>query len=93
MERFKYDFNGKLYDAVELNGKCVSSDGFEVDTIVIADEELNNVLADCIEGSNVYDGTTAKAIAIDDEIFGFAPLNLILNGGESELENFAKSLL
>lgn len=89
MNKFKIEFEGKSYDAVEINGACVSDDDFKYETIVLAECGLNDVLTERIEGTDEY----TDADRVDEGIFGFAPKDLILNGGEEELEQYAKDLL
>lgn len=89
MEKITIKFEGKSYDAVEINGACVSDEDFSYDTIVIAEMGLNDVLIDYILGTN----KNCEADRIDEGIFGFAPKDLILNGSEEELEEYAKDLL
>lgn len=89
MERFKIEFEGKFYDAVEINGACVSDEDFHYDTIVLAENSLNDVLTERMESTDKY----TDADRVDEGIFGFAPKDLILNGGEKELEQYAHDLL
>lgn len=89
MEKFKIEFEGKYYDAVEINGACVSDEDFHYDTIVLAESSLNDVLTERMESTDEY----TDADRVDEGIFGFAPKDLILNGGEEELEQYAKDLL
>lgn len=89
MEKFKIEFKGKSYDAVEINGACVNDDDFSYDTIVIAEMGLNDVLIDYILGTD----KNCDADRIDEGIFGFAPKDLILNGSEEELGEYVKGLL
>ena len=89
MEKFKIEFDGKSYDAVEINGACVSDEDFHYDTIVLAESSLNDVLTERMESTDEY----TDADRVDEGIFGFAPKDLILNGGEEELEQYAKDLL
>lgn len=89
MEKFKIEFEGKSYDAVEINGACVSDEDFHYDTIVLAESSLNDVLTERMESTDEY----TDADRVDEGIFGFAPKDLILNGGEEELEEYAKDLL
>lgn len=89
MEKITIKFEGKSYDAVEINGACVSDEDFSYDTIIIAEMGLNDVLIDYILGTN----KNCEADRIDEGIFGFAPKDLILNGSEEELEEYAKDLL
>lgn len=91
MEKFKIDFLGKSYNAVEINGECVSDDNFHCNTIVLAENSLDDVLISYLDGDD--DVMYNKAKAIDVTIFGFAPNDLILNGDEEELEQYAKGLL
>lgn len=89
MEKFKIEFEGKSYDAVEINGACVSDEDFHYDTIVLAESSLNDVLTERMESTDEY----TDADRVDEGIFGFAPKDLILNGGEEELGQYAKDLL
>lgn len=89
MEKFKIEFKGKSYDAVEINGACVSDEDFHYDTIVLAESSLNDVLTERMESTDEY----TDADRVDEGIFGFAPKDLILNGGEEELGQYAKDLL
>ena len=89
MEKFKIEFEGKSYDAVEINGACVNDKDFSYDTIVIAEMGLNDALIDCILGTD----KNCDVERIDEGIFGFAPKDLILNGGEEELGEYIKGLL
>lgn len=89
MEKFKIEFEGKSYDAVEINGACVSDEDFHYDTIVLAESSLNDILTERMDSTNEY----TDADRIDEGIFGFAPKDLILNGGEKELEQYAHNLL
>ena len=89
MEKFKIEFKGKSYDAVEINGACVNDEDFSYDTIVIAEMGLNDALLDCILKTNKH----SDADRIDEGIFGFAPKDLILNGSEEELGEYIKGLL
>ena len=89
MEKFKIEFDGKSYDAVEINGACVNDKDFSYDTIVIAEMGLNDALLDCISKTNRH----SDADRIDEGIFGFAPKDLILNGSEEELGEYIKGLL
>ena len=89
MEKFKIEFDGKSYDAVEISGACVSDKDFSYDTIVIAEMGLNDVLIDYILGTD----KNCDADRIDEGIFGFVPKDLILNGGEVELGEYIKGLL
>ena len=89
MNKFKIEFEGKSYNAVEINGACVSDEDFHYDTIVLAESSLNDVLTERIEETDEY----TYADRVDEGIFGFAPKDLILNGGEEELEQYAKDLL
>ena len=89
MEKIKIKFEGKSYDAVEINGACVSDEDFSYDTIVIAEMGLNDALLDCISKTNKH----SDADRIDEGIFGLAPKDLILNGSEEELGEYIKGLL
>ena len=89
MEKITIKFEGKSYDAVEINGACVSDEDFSYDTIIIAEMGLNDVLIDYILGTN----KNCEADRIDEGIFGFAPKDLILNGSEEELGEYVKDLL
>lgn len=92
MEKFKIEFEDKSYDAVEINGVCVSDEDFHYDTIVLAECGLNEVLSECFfHNDNV--SRYKNAIKVDEDIFGFAPKDLILNGSEKELEQYAHDLL
>lgn len=86
---FKIEFEGKSYNAVEINGAYVSDEDFHYDTIVLAESSLNDVLTELMESTDDY----TDADRVDEGIFGFAPKDLILNGGEEELEQYAKDLL
>lgn len=92
MERFKIEFEDKSYDAVEINGACVSDDYFHYDTIVLAEGSLNEALSECFFHINNV-SRYKNAIKVDEGIFGFAPKDLILNGSEEELEQCAKDFL
>lgn len=85
MEKFKIDFYGKSYNAVELDGSSV-----ELERIVLAEESLDDVLSIYMNSDN---SLSNAATEIDDSIFGYAPLELILNGDEEELEGYAEDLL
>ena len=89
MEKFKIEFKGKSYDAVEISGACVNDKDFSYDTIVIAEMGLNDVLIDYILGTD----KNCDADRIDEGIFGFVPKDLILNGSEEELGEYIKGLL
>lgn len=94
MERFEYIFNGKFYKAVRMDGACV-----ELEEIVLAEESFNDVLEEYEAMSYNTENDPHKAhlcgIAnrLDDEIFGFAPKELIENGTEEELAQYAADLL
>lgn len=90
MEKFKIEFEGKSYDAVKINGECVSDEDFHYDTIVLAESSLNDVLTERMAASpNEY----TDADRVDEGIFSFAPKDVILNGSEKELELYAQDLL
>ena len=89
MEKFKIEFDGKSYDAVEINGACVNDKDFSYDTIVIAEMGLNDALIDYILGTD----KNCDAERIDEGIFGFVDKDLIFNGGEEELGEYIKGLL
>lgn len=98
MERIKIEFDGVVYNAVEINGECVSDNIFHYDTIIIAESKLNNVITDTIDlycDSKTEHNTDfyKECLAVDEQVFGYAPKHLILNGSEEELEKYARELL
>ena len=89
MEKFKIEFDGKSYDAVEINGACVNDKECSYDTIGIAEMGRNDARIDYILGTD----KKCDAERIGEGIFGCAPKDLILDGGEEELGEYIKGLL
>lgn len=85
---FTISFNGKTYYAVEFDGSCVSDDDIHLDKIVLAEKSLDDEI--CKGMDDIDDNDCCWA---DDEIFGFAPTDLILYGSYTDLSNYAQSLL
>lgn len=86
VDRFKMEFNGKEYNAVELNGECVG-----LDTIIIAENSLNDAIEEAMD--NYVANINSNASECDNQIFGFADIDMIINGSFEELSEYAKSLL
>lgn len=85
---FTISFNGKTYYAVEFDGSCVSDDDIHLDKIVLAEQSLDDEICNGMDDIDDND-----CCWVDDEIFGFAPIDLILYGSYTELSNYAQSLL
>lgn len=86
VDRFKMEFNGKEYNAVGLNGECVG-----LDTIIIAENSLNDAIEEAMD--NYVANINSNASECDNQIFGFADIDMIINGNFEELSEYAKSLL
>lgn len=93
MNRFIIEFDEKEYNAVEIDGECISDDDFTFDTIILAESALNEDIMRYMDECDEYNDMYSRAIEIDENIFGFGNNELICNGTDEELRKYAHSLL
>lgn len=90
MRRYTIDFDGVKYNAVQMNGSCVDIDG----DIIIAEDSLNVTINEILNGCRKPECLQRymNACSLDDSICGYAPIRLLADGTDKEMEEYVREL-